>query len=313
MRFKTTHMPDSTTNSSRDLRWPPERFYWSIVESTAPRPAGWADPDTIGALAEDDVPIAASDTRDDPSDSSPLHAAYARLDDRRLLVCAVERAHLDEVPPSTLTLAPSALPECLGGEAAIDPATLNLLVGPFEPREVRRARSTRHAVSTLGAIAATTLLCLGLARHTDALRTQTRTARVEATSLVTQALGRSTAKPPIVALNEELERIRLAGTRPSRVTHDAALALDHVLAAWPAGCTPTMLAVSPDAITANVVVEDRAVLNGLVAPIGFEAKPPRLSRVERGTSVALRWTRVQNAQLIELPIAPPIAPKEPTP
>ncbi len=306
-------MTDTRSNSSRDLRWPPERFYWSIVDSAAPQPSGWADPDTIGALAEDDVPIAVSDTSDDPSVSSPLHAAYARMDDRRLLVCAIERAHLDDVPPTTLTLAPASLPECLAGQAAIDPAALNLLIGPFEPREVRRARSTRHAVSTLGAIVATTLLGLGLARHTDALRTQTRNSRASATLLATEALGRSTAKPPITALNEELEKIRLAGTRPSRATNDAALALDHLLAAWPAGCAPTMLAVAPDSITANVVVEDRAVLQGLVAPVGFEAKPPRLSRVERGTSVALRWTRVHNAQPIELPITSPIAPKEPTP
>ncbi|MGD9789012.1 MAG: hypothetical protein AB7Q00_08010 [Phycisphaerales bacterium] len=282
-------MTDTRFNSSRDLRWPPERFYWSIVESAVPHDCGWADPDTVGALAEPDVPVGQGST-----DAPALHAAYARLDATTVLVCAVEPSQLDGVPKSTLTLTPNAIPEFVAGHDRIDAGRLNLLVGPFEPAEVRRVRSTRRLVSTLGALAATLLMCVGLSRHAEALRVQAKNARAQANSITHDAMGHPTIKAPKAALTEELDRLRLAGTRPTRSTPDAALALDRVLSAWPKGCTPTMLAVAPDAITTNVVVEDRRVLEGLVAPAGFEARPPRLSRAERGTAVALRWTRVQN-------------------
>lgn len=277
-------MPDPAENSV-DIRWGPERFYWSIVESPGPRGHGWADPDTLGALAEKDIPLASVD-----SGGPALHAVWIRLDGARVLVCAVERARLGELPGAALTLSPSSLPEFV--DAPADPAALNLLVGPFEPASVRRGRARRRAITLLGAVASSAILCAGLARHAHAWREQARASRVESSNAAMRTLGRASIVDPAEALREELGVLRRAHASPTRETPDAAVVLGQLLSRWPAGCTPTMLAVSPEGITASAVVEDRRMLDSLPSPPGFEARPPRLSRAERGTAVALRWARV---------------------
>lgn len=126
------------------VTWPPERFYWALVDAPGWRRPGPV-PDGLRQAAADELPVPADD----------LFVVCAPAREGTVLVCAAPRAALASVDAAAVALTPAALPEF--AHATCDPATLNILVGEFEPRAVRRARSRTRALIAasiaLGALA----------------------------------------------------------------------------------------------------------------------------------------------------------------
>jgi len=98
------------------VRWPAERFYWSVLEAPQWKRPGPL-PEGLRAVLEEDLPVSAE----------TLHAVGKPLGDGRLLVCAVESAEIEALGGDALTLGPDHAPEFAGAPVHAD--AINLLVG----------------------------------------------------------------------------------------------------------------------------------------------------------------------------------------
>lgn len=81
------------------LAWPPQRFYWATIDGVGLRRPGLLPPGLL-AVASDDI----------PADLGGLHAVGAPGRDGAVIVCAIERTHLEALDPETTSLRPSATP-----------------------------------------------------------------------------------------------------------------------------------------------------------------------------------------------------------
>ncbi|MBC7835952.1 MAG: hypothetical protein H7Y88_12765, partial [Phycisphaerales bacterium] len=166
------------------LTWPADRFYWSVLALP-------------GYSRRGELPSGLlSDVQADIPDGEPIHAVGAPLHSidncalgnnlnpahagTAVLVCAARISDLDALPPSTLSLTPASIPPEFA--AQVDPASLNLLVGRFEPRPYRAARFRRHAAAAAAVLLVAVLVSVGVhrrAQHSTALAATARQARID--------------------------------------------------------------------------------------------------------------------------------------
>lgn len=268
--------PDATRNPGSTVRIPPEHLYWAIVEAKLPRRSGVADRDGLLALAQDDLPV----------EADRVHAVYTRLDDTRLLVCAVHAETLRALPAGTLRCTPSSIPDFASGG---DPELLNLLVGSFEPAPLAAVRRRARSILFAGVILAIGLAALGLWRRAGAWE-ESRRATIAARDA---ALALAGADSP-AQLRARVERAGAAAV--ARRSPDAATPLAELLSAWPkTDAEVTLLTVTPQTISLNAIVPEDAkgFVESLAAPQGFTADPPRVSSTPRGAGVAVQFRRAK--------------------
>ncbi|MBX3408182.1 MAG: hypothetical protein KF869_15625, partial [Phycisphaeraceae bacterium] len=225
--------------SSASTSWPADRFYWSILDlppgaarriRTGPLPSG------LRPMFEEDVPETESALAD-------LHAVCAPIDGNRLLVCAVPRSALAELPVDALALTPDAsdLASFIrgehngehgsehGGEHAL--AQLNLLVGAHEPLVFRRARARRTSLALITIALCAALASFGLHQRT-ALDHSLATDHSRSAHELAASLGRGITPADLPAL---VGRARQSAAAAANITEpaDAAAPLAALLAAWP--------------------------------------------------------------------------------
>ncbi len=248
------------------LRWPPERFYWAVLES---QPCSGELP--IGLLPglEDMVP------------APDLHAVCTPLDEHRVAVCALPSAELGGIEPSVTALLPTTTPEFISAA----PERFNLLVGSMEPRRLRHARMRRHALRMAAALTVAALVSLGFTRRAhywNELATRNDAAA--------SALARVMV-PGATDLGGELARVRASSGTAAVHAPAAAPRLAGLLAAWPAksSCKPLSLAVDPDSIAISLTVEGgpSEFLNAFHAPDGWMMDEPRVNTAGPLTRVNL--------------------------
>jgi hypothetical protein len=258
------------------LCWPPERFYWAVVEGAPWRGAGVVPPGIL-ALAEDDLPI----------DSGALHAVGIAVPGG-VLLCAAAAEELAGLDDAVLSLRPSEVPAGIDAEMA----SLNLLVGPHEPRALRRARERRHLSAAMTVVACGLLVSVGLARraaHWSAAATSAQEA------WTTAALAHAPGSEPSMALFD-LRRLadRMDGAGSARPPPDAALALAGLLERWPAGVAskPQSIAVRASEVSVSVLVADApAFLAAMTPPEGWTMSPPMLNTSGDQTRLTLTFQR----------------------
>jgi hypothetical protein len=257
--------------------WPAERFYWAVVDANGWTTSGPLPKGCIGALA-DEVPI--------PADE--LHAVCTPTSDLRLVVCAVERPALEDLDPNLLSLTPAELPDAVGG--LVEPSALELLVGEFEPRPLRRARSRNLGLILLTLAVCGALVSFGLSRRAESWR-QLSGQRSTATMTLAASVIPG-GNPDQLAL--EANRIR--GRKPPpelRPAPDASLALAGLLQVWPTeiGNRPQGITVSPGSISCSVLVEGdpSPFLQSLRAPKGWKLQEPRLNTTGSATRLTLQF------------------------
>ena len=225
------------------VSWPATRFLWSEidVEALGSRPARRE----LSYLLETDLPV--------PLEA--VHAVFAPLADdgggrrgRRFAACAVEIQRLrDELPAGAVSLRPEAPPPFLAGR--VDCARLNLLVGPWEPRAVRRLRRTWIATALAAALACLGAVSWGIHRRTAVESDRAVAAERLRREVLGAAIGPAGLQPNAdMVLASELSRLRATRRPPPSEDGrawtggegardggpDAASILAAVLALWPA-------------------------------------------------------------------------------
>ena len=264
-----------------NLRWPPDRFYWSIIDAANWRRSG-ALPAGLRPPLEEDVPISGSE----------LHAVAAPLGDGRLLICAAAKADLQSLDPAATTLAPDGLPAFV--ESPFDPSLLNLLIGEFEPASKRRARHRRQFVFSITIILCLALVSIGLGRRASHQYAIGREARAATEALIAQiAPG---ARPEFLAL--EVSRARQSAENHARLKApiDAAPPLAELLAAWPAAipCKPQSINTTGNSITLSILIDGDPLpfLEAIRPPAGWAMEQPRLNTAGDTTRIALQFRAV---------------------
>ncbi len=273
----------------RRLAWPPERFYWGLLDvRDVPRNAD------RGYLFEPLLPV--------PIES--VHAVYIPAGEGRMLACAASREALEELEPAALSLAPESLPNAVVG-VDVDPNRLNLLVGPYEPRQVRRLRAIWHFSIAAILAACAGLVAFGLHERAQVHARAAGDAQEALNALYDQVLsggGRlagSTQNPGLL-LSTELERLRRTRTAadPNHGVDDAAPVLADLLARWPGQVLlrTESLTVTATEITLIGLVDSADKVEPLRAAVaeldGWRLALPRTeSTGEADVRVTLRLTR----------------------
>ncbi len=264
-----------TESDPRHLRWPPEKLFWALLEAP-----GWARrgvvPEGLFPALDDELPL--------PVES--LHAICAPAGGAALLVCAALRADLAGLDGDVLSLSPSELPAFAAGRC--EPAHLNLLVGEYEPRLVRRTRTRVRALALVTVLIAAGLVSVGLSRRGEAWRLDARAHRESARQILAAVVA------PGIDPASEIDRLRRANqaTRREKAPTDAALSLAAVLTGWPAqvSCAAHSIAVGQAGATLSLDVEGDPTpfLESLRPPAGWALDEPRLNTTESGARLSLR-------------------------
>jgi hypothetical protein len=263
-------------------RWPADRFYWAVIEAPT------------GQACKRDGPLPAAllpDLADQvPMRVDELHGVCARCGDGRIVVCAAAKSELAEIDAAVVSLMPDAVPLELAG-TGIDPASLNLLCGAFEPRRLRRAR-VRRGVSVLATfLAVLVLVAMGASRriaHARAVGEQSEAASAR----LLAALGPRGVTGP--QLQTELNNLRQSAgfDLSQRRSRDAAAALQVLLSGWPVAVSakPQSIAVGSDAIVLSVLAagDPSAFVQAFKAPEGWKLEEPSLTKLDAQTRISLR-------------------------
>lgn len=268
------------------ITWPPERFYWALLEAPGLRSRGGrAFPLPPGLLAElaDRVP-------------QPIEEVWAvgtPAGNGQMLVCAARRSELTEVEVTARSLTPTALPPGVdGGLAALLPA-LNLLVGEFEPVPVRRDRWRWHRTMALVVVALVAFTIIGLARRAAHWSKVAHSAEQARARLAADMLGPlSHPAEANLALDAEIDRLRAAARNRPTLPNDASVQLVSLLNAWPAAVPskPQSVAVNESGVTVSVAIDGDPApfLSAFKAPDGWTLDEPRLNKAGEITRMTLR-------------------------
>lgn len=294
----TTHEPASS-NTRALLTWSAERFYWTLLDVPAGRSGARAFtsahafplPPGLRIAMQDDVPV--------PMET--LHAVGIGLSSiagstPKILAIAASREDLaDALSTDAVSLTPGSIPALAHSVEQVTPGQLNMLIGEFEPRATRRARTMRHLLSMAAVLAAAGLLGIGLNRRAEHAEALAIAAKSHAATLLTQLTNGSPAKD-----REGLQRT-LAYTRALRTamhdpeaTTNAMPALVSALKTWPlsATATPQSLGVSGNdgglaTISVSVEGDPAEFLHHVTPPEGWTLDEPRLNASGSVTRVVL--------------------------
>jgi hypothetical protein len=256
----------------RHLRWPAERFYWAVLDAPGLRRAGELPPGLRGAF-EDEAP------------APDLHIVCAPIRDGRALACGAPNEAL--APLQALSLCPDGLPD-LGVE--VDPRSLNLLVGAFEPPMLKRIRTRRRTMIVAALALTAAFTSIGLAR-----RAAHDSERARSLDRAAQGLARAVVPAAPQSLGAELERARRAAGVQVKPPPDAALTLAAVLAGWPTQVTsrPQSIVIGGETASLSVNVEGDSTpfLQALHPPAGWVLEEPRLTAAGTLTRLTLQLRR----------------------
>jgi len=274
--------PLALTGDSRDVRWPAERFLWAVVDAPGMRSPGPVAPGLLPQLAEQ-VHV----------EPDALAAVAAPLGGGRALVCAVERSSLAAVGTKVLRLTPAELPGCVAAEEGmVRPEALDLLVGEHLPASVRRNGRLRHA-----AIAGCLTLCgllaaLGLSRRAGAWDAQARDA-AQRTSLITGMIDPDATLADLPYLADEAVQ-QSASLNGLASLAPVAPTLAEMLEAWPAGSSPSSVAIDGESILATALVtgDPGEFLAALRPPPGWRLLEPRLGSLGEATQITVSMERL---------------------
>ncbi len=289
----------STSHDTLHLRWPAERFYWAILDTSSMPVSVRSRQERLGYLFESVLPGVAIEE---------VQTVYQPLpgDTKRILACGLPKKVLeDEVDPSAVTLTPESLPSFL--EGSIDLARLNLLTGSFLPQAVRhlRRRWRLHVCLILTFCAA--LLIVGLERRTSVHRRTINDLTAAHDTIIKQVLGSDTAFPEALPGAGELrliaQRRRLEQTRsydlPINEIDNAAAILARLLALWPQDLhiQTQSIAITTSSITARASVPTMAdaqtLADAFTSMNGWRLRQPQSEARRDRIDVTLRFEPIQ--------------------
>lgn len=271
---------------------PANRLYWALLPAAsapggAERASGSPDEAALNAL-EGVLPV--------PIDS--VHAVTAVGSDGTLVICACPHEILEAVQPDTLRLLPAAIPP---GVPHLEPGSLNLLTGIYEPGPLRRARTKVAATLAAALVLTTALLSAALVQRE---RAYSRAADAF-TTMRNEALRAAFPEqpPPAAAmlLPSALETARRSQRMQAPPPADAARALAAFLSAWPSlpGADPAeveVLSITGNTLNLTCRVPDHTaaaeLVSRLVPPPGYAMAPVRTSAHHQGVRLIVQARRM---------------------
>ncbi len=261
------------TEAGVNLRRPPDRFAWCLINAPGVRRAGVLPPAYLLDLAEE-VPV----------NIDELFAVAAPIAGGKVVVCATLRSELASLDDNVIALTPESIPDGVFASAPgseridADPATLNLLVGEFEPRAFRRARQRRHTLAAALVLLAALIATSGLLRraaHWKGVIEESRAAFAE-------LIASSAPNGDEHALERELAQ-RRASARASgalATPPDAGVTLAQLLAAWPADVPskPQSIVITPSGVRS---LSSASVVQSVAVSVSVEGDPADFLRAFR--------------------------------
>jgi hypothetical protein len=265
---------------STQVCWPAERFYWAVIDSQGWRKAGPIPVGLLSFVAEAlPVPV------------EQVHAVGLPLADTRLLVCAAPRADVEALNPDVLGLAPESMPDFA---REVEASVVQLLVGEFEPRPIRRAINRRNTMAILTVIACTALTCIGLERRARVWIEQVEEREAAEAQMMAAVLPGLSPELLGLELQRVQEREESDELKPSK---DASLAAMAFLKAWPSQVPskPQGLSVSPQSVSVAVVVDSDPAdfLRALSPPAGWRLEEPRINSTGNAWRLNLTLTALE--------------------
>ena len=176
-----------TSPNALQLRWPAERFYWAILNTSSMPVTVRSRRERLGYLFENVLPGVAIEE---------VQTAYQRLpgDAKRFLACGLPKSVLeDQVDRSAVSLTPDSAPGFL--EDPIDLTQLNLLSGSFLPQPIRRLRRRWLLHVCLLFTLSISLLIVGLERRTSLHRRIINDLTAAHDTIIKQVLGMDAPLP----------------------------------------------------------------------------------------------------------------------
>ncbi len=283
------------STSSFHVRWPCERFYWSILDTSLIPDGEKATDERLRFLLEPELPVPLDD----------VHAVFVPAvgSSKSVVACALSKDILQrEVPAEALTLGPGGAPafmrDTLGED--FDSSTLNLLVGDFEPATVRSWRRRTTLAALAAVVLAFALALIGIERRVATARDEGESFRSRRESLVAAALGPpppGNGLPPELRLAAELRALRQTRHQSDAIPSpvDATARLIDLLSHWPLGI-PTRIesvVVSDTAIHVRGLVSENDAAQRLAtatsALAGMQMSFPSVQAAPDGVRFGLEW------------------------
>lgn len=264
--------------SSRDVRLPPERFFWGVLDVPPQMRSRRVAREQLGYLFEAVLPMSIEN----------VHAAYVPLEQHgsRFLACGMAVSELEAVRDDAVTLGPSVLPEFLALDT--NPKHINLLTGQFEPHEIRRLRRRWSTLCAGFALVGVLLLGIGHQRYVRALHQQASALHEMRQHVLAQALGEHAMVRSQSANRQPLELMLLAELRQLRQTRpptpgnrleqptDSTDVLVGLLSQWPVrGTDPPHAQVESMSITPSSITVQTSLPSAEDVPTIAEALRPR--------------------------------------
>lgn len=304
---------------------PAERFLWAVIDGALLRGVrGRVLDQRIGLLAEEVIPMPLEE----------LHLAWIRAHrdaEAPVIVCALPTAELGvgdlltEDAVGTVHLGPVDWPEAVRSHPrvadtgiAADPASLNLLTGPFEPRPARRWRRGAYAAAAAGLGLALATALVAMQERIEHARQVARSLQTDRLALIASLLPPSDAAGPV--LNPQPPDLRLAVAlrrlRPTREQHPGgvpessasprpdrspAADLAALLRRWPdqEGVLAESVAIGDGAATLRISLPSNqdlvAFLDALSGDGAWSIRPPQVSATRDGVQATVRIERVSLA------------------
>jgi hypothetical protein len=274
------------------VSWPVHRFYWAILDtSRLPPNSRGARRERLEFALERYVPV--------PLES--IHAAFQKLDQDRVLACAVERGLIEsEVDASACSLTPAG-PPAFAPDA--DVSGLELLSGPFEPPVVSRARARNRIECAVMIVLVASAVSAGLARRAHWHDSRRQSAESIQAALIDEVLpGIDAARRTALQLTGELRR--LERTRAGRPTDVPTIVpqLASMFECWPSDppAQAESIIVTETSLTIIATLDSIADVATLAAAIdhvpGWTMAQPEVRSSEGRARATIRFQRDQEAR-----------------
>ena len=209
-------------NSSQELRWEIDEFYWAQLElpKQGPRPTH----EQLSYLLEAHI----------PQPLEEVHCAFVRVNETIYIGIAVPVERLLELPPKARSLTPKSLPAFL--TADVSPHDFELLHGAFLPADAQAARRATWATLTIGALLTLFLVSFGVLRRNDMAESFAAQVEDDVQRLLQERLGPSQGAkvPPSILLSVQIRELEATTQMPSELpSSNASEFLASILRQWP--------------------------------------------------------------------------------
>lgn len=283
---------DGASSEANACTIPPDELYWAVLEADAL--GGVSASEKARMVSGRSAALEALLAPKLPVEVGEVHVVYAMLTDGRVLACAVPHTAMEvRRTPELLAIRPAALPEGLVLDEGSYAASLNFLVGPYEPRPIRNARRQTGLIGVGAIVLATALAVFGIERRGAAHHSDEAAAQKATETILRQVLGAGAGFGGGAAqLEAELQRLRQTRMRPASEQDDAPRALAALLQAWPRGedaphVRTEALSVGRGAIVLGVTADDRAaavaISEALRGVKGWTLLQPQMSAADDKT------------------------------